>query len=174
MLTADQKDKLDFLSRLENYDIGESLYKQHEGMLNKRFKMQPSHNDIAWSMLNELSSKSKYRPMVYIEMARIAQLEGKDSKPYIAEITKSELRELRSMGVKYVKVVGCGMRNDDPNTCDNCKSLFDKKLILNNELKKPQIPHVCSNEQCRCSYVGYEKIELEDKLNNEIRAILNE
>jgi len=148
--------KTNQLRRLEGYGVTEKDYDRHEKMLEKRFGATPSTNDIVWSILSELSAKRKHIPMVYIDMARIASMEGKDTKPYIEKVNKSELRELRSIGIKEVKIIDCSWRNDDPHICDACKALFDKKLLLKDEIKNPQIPHVlCTSESRRCYYVPY-------------------
>jgi len=94
--------------------------------------------------------------MIYYEMARLISEEGKDPKPYLSNALCIELQELKKGGAKTVRVVGCGMRGDDPSACNKCIALHGKKYDIDVALQTLPIPTLCENEEglCRCSYIS--------------------
>jgi hypothetical protein len=111
-----------------------------------------------WGILNEFVSKSRDLhsiKMAYYEMARLAQEEGKDTKPFIAEALRIELKELKKQGIKTVRIVNYGGRSDDPSTCSKCKLLYGHKLDIDIAIKTLPVPTMCENQfGCRCSYIS--------------------
>ncbi len=124
--------------------------------LSKQFGKTASINDTIWKILNtQVTKRVSFHDvkMAYYEMARLVSIEGKDPKPYCAEALRTELLELKSLGVKTVTIEGYGMRSD--SSCDKCKSLHGKKFDIETALQEMPIPTVCEdNFGCKCSYIA--------------------
>jgi hypothetical protein len=122
--------------------------------LSKRFGQVAIVNDAIWMILNNRVGTDYHETKIaYYQMADIVSSEGKDPKPYIRLALETELLHLKEFGVKEVEIVGCGGRNDDPSTCEKCRSILGKRLTIEQALKYMPIPKVCERvEGCRCDY----------------------
>ena len=155
LITEDDANIEDWLVRLAQFRITKAEFDSNRQNLSKQFGSLASINDTVWRILNEevLKRRSFHDvEMAYYEMARLASTEDKDPKPFCAEALRTQLTELKTQGVKIVKIVGYGMRND--SSCRKCRSLHGKKFDIEVALRELPIPTVCEDELgCKCSYV---------------------
>jgi hypothetical protein len=158
LLTEDDAKIEKWLIFLNQFGIIREDFDNYRKRLSKQFGSTTSVNDTVWGILNEFVSKSSDLhsiKMAYYEMARLAREEGKDTKPFITEALRIELKELKKQGVKTVRVVNCGNRGDDPSTCSKCKSLYGKKFDIDIAIRTLPIPTMCEEKLgCRCSYMS--------------------
>lgn len=158
LLTEDDAAIEDWLLRLALFNVTRKDFDTIREKLSNQFGVLASVNDTVWTILNEQVSKGRDLHTIrtaYYEMARLASLEGKDPKPYCTEALRTQLYELKSMGVKTVKIVGYGRRSD--SSCSKCKSLHGKKLNIETALREMPIPTVCEDEfGCKCEYLRAE------------------
>jgi len=115
LVTEDDANIEDWLVRLALFNITKADFDSNRQNLSKQFGSLASVNDTVWRLLNEQVMKRRSFhdiQMAYYEMARLASIEGKDPKPFCAEALITQLTELKSQGVRTVKVVGYGMRSD--------------------------------------------------------------
>jgi hypothetical protein len=149
MYTEDDAKREDYLIKFEGHDVTREVYEKHERDLTKQFGFKPASNDVVWRILNVLVGKGDYH--AYLEMARIAEMEGKDSNPYLEKFAKCTLLEMMEDGfVTHVRTNTC----NDQYVCKNCKILSQKKIPINEALEYMPIPRLCTGEKCRCSYVA--------------------
>ena len=155
LLTEEQCDIEDWIKRLEKYGVNQKTFTRHRKQLSRKFGTRASVNDTIWRILNTLVSQTRdyqEQSFIYQEMARLVSMEGKDSKPYIAELLKARLMHFKQDGViDAVKIKTC---NDDL-VCQACRSLANKVYSLDAALEQMPIPTLCQSERgCRCWYVG--------------------
>ncbi len=148
----------DWLRYLEQFRITRRDFDRHQAELTQQFGQQASVNDTVWRILNSLIVETRNPHTlqgVYREMARLANQEGKDPKPYDVERVRLELTDLKWQGVKTVRIVGSGYRVDDPGACPACQALWGKKYTIEEALAQMPIPTQCENpDGCRCEYVS--------------------
>jgi hypothetical protein len=142
----------DWLERVSHFRITKKTFLEHRESLSKQFKQEASINDTAWRILNLLIRENKSHfdiKLIYLEMAHIVSLEGKNPKPYLAEAAKQELLELKAEGAKKVKISTL----NDYSTCKACSKLEGKVYTIDQALFSLPIPNLCENVSgCRCSY----------------------
>jgi predicted RNA-binding Zn-ribbon protein involved in translation (DUF1610 family) len=156
LMTEREAALTDWASRLENLGVSRTQLDHDRSELTKQFGFDPPINDIVWRTLNSIVTKSSYVGAVkfaYLEMSHLAQLEGKNSTPYIAEAAKIELLEIKESGV--VKRVRTQTVNDSL-VCPNCRALAKKEIDLDEAIAKLPVPNECTNANgCRCWYIGF-------------------
>lgn len=152
LLTEDEKDIDDWLKRVEGLGVTYKLFKEQRSKLSQEFGQQASVNDTAWRILNSLvvsKQSNSNRKIIYLEMAHIVTLEGKNPNPYLTEAVKYELLDFSSSGIKKVKVTNA----NDSLICANCRKLENKVISINQALKEMPIPNNCEKKTgCRCWY----------------------
>lgn len=150
LLTEEQATIKDWINRLERLDLTEEMFEIHRAALVKQFGKPPLINDVIWRFLNAQLTKSRdffNLKIVYLEMARLVSMEGKDPKPYLVKACKMELLELKKSGTSKVKVYTC----NDNLVCSECRKLENKVFTIAEALETMPVPHLCQNQNgCRC------------------------
>ena len=152
MVTEFDSLKIDWIKSVGWLGIGDTEIEDSKKHLQNQFNTEPNFNDIRWNVLNRLVLKSAGNPQmsraIYLEMAHILELEGKDNSEPIARAFKFELLEDKKNGVKFVEIFNC---NDD-NVCAECRKMAKKKIPIDVAVETSPIPNTCTNEYCRCWY----------------------
>jgi hypothetical protein len=151
LLTEEDAEIHDWLGRLGCLNLTRDGFELQRQALGKELGYRASIDDTIWRILN-LQTKARDLQLAsfsYHEMARIAGSEGRDFKPYLVEALRAQLLDLKSQGMKTVKVMG----NNDSAGCRKCKSLDGKRFPIDVALAKMPIPNLCTDEGgCRCWY----------------------
>jgi len=152
LLTKDDADIADWLERVQQLGITRSDFNHKRQKLSDRFGKKASVNDTAWGILNELIVSMKKREnqkIIYLEMAHIAIIEGKDPTKYLAEAAKQDLFGYKALGIRRVKVY----TTNDNEVCENCRKMSNKTYDIDQAIKDLPIPNNCKgNDFCRCWY----------------------
>ena len=161
IVTLEEAEIRDWLFRLEKYGVSRKDFDRHRADLTRQFGTKAGVNDTVWRILNSLIATERDIQTlrgVYWEMAGLVSGEGKDPKPYLAEALKLDLLMLKREGVKAVRIVGCGGRVDDSSACPACRTLWGKKLAIDEAVSQMPIPTKCERPDgwCRCDYVSEE------------------
>jgi len=156
LMTEDDAKIEDWLVRLAQFGITKNDLKKTRQILSEQFGVLASINDTVWRILNnQVIARNSFHTIeiAYYEMARLASMEGKDPMPYCSHALQLQLNQLKSEGVKTVKIVGYGMRSD--SSCEKCKLLHGETFDMEIALQDLPIPRLCENEfGCKCSYIG--------------------
>ena len=152
MVTEFESRKVDWLRRVENFEVTASVFDSTMELLREKFKTEPMFNDICWGILNKLLGKYANDPqnskMIYYEMAWLLQSEGKNNSETIIKANQIELLEIKKNGFKYVSVETA---NDD-QVCVECRKMESERIPIDLAIETNPIPHRCKNKYCRCSY----------------------
>jgi len=146
LMTEENASIEDWIDRL---DISRKEFDQYRKEVSLNFGFTASVNDTIWRILNIRQD--------FWEMGRLVSMEGKDPKPYIRQEQLKILRELKSSGVKKVRVQVYGGQIDQ-STCEKCKSLHGKVFDIDKAIEETPVPNLCENEDgwCRCTYIDAE------------------
>ena len=147
--------KWKFTHDLAKLKISEKEYDDHKAKLAKKFGFEPIFFDVAWDLLNaralRLAKSRNFNNLgiLYYEMARFLNEEGKDFFHVLKQSKEMELEHLKTMGVKKVEIM-CG-----PGACPSCLKLDKKILAIDEALKIMPVPNKdCTNvlydNFCRC------------------------
>ena len=127
--------------------------------MSQQFGSYASVNDTIWFILNELvmtEHNIDRLANLYLHMAEIASVEGKDPMPYVAEARKYQAQRNTSdllMWLDSVKYVRIYTTNDDL-VCKNCRKLDNKRFRIEDALLNMPIPHKCiSPTGCHCYFI---------------------
>lgn len=153
LITQEEARIREWVGRLGRFGVTRKDLLKARKRLSRRFGTQASLNDTAWGILNRLVTKIRPEEQshVYEEMARLARIEGRDAKPFIAEARRAELRAYKRQGCKTVETRTC---NDDL-VCPSCKALEGKPLAIDKAVTSLPVPTQCTAEGgCRCWYVA--------------------
>lgn len=145
LLTQDDADIHDWLVQFtaSSIPVDRREFDVVRESLGQEFGKQATVNDTVWRILNRYRSEQSY----YL-MARLAQMENRDPRPFIVSAHKTALHRMRSDGVKLVHIANM----NDSYVCDECKKLAGATFTIEQALKELPIPSRCSHE-CRCFYV---------------------
>ena len=145
------------INQLNSYDINEKDYDNRKKELSKKLNSEANDGDVVWSLLNEqLNKKMKdndfgFLSMIYNDMARILNKEGKDCFTYLQQAIKMDLLRLQQSSFNKVEISTCGI-----NSCEACQKLDSKVFTIEEALEKMPIPYKeCTHEigYCRCCYI---------------------
>lgn len=146
----------DWLTYLTPLNISKKHFDDATSQLTQQFGRPPGFYDVVWRLLNNLVATSRSFSDVenaYREMARVASFEQKDPSPYLAQALMTSLKAMKIRGVKQV-IISCYAGDPDFSTCEACRSLYGKKLTLDEALATLPIPNKCTNDTgCRCEYM---------------------
>jgi hypothetical protein len=155
MITEYDYKKFNWLNRVAIFDVDETFFDSSRIKLKQKFSTEPLFNDVCWSILNKLLEKyagdAQHSRMVYLEMAYILELEGKDNKETIIRAYRNELIEWKRLKNKNVFALTA---NDD-HVCEECKKMSTEKIPIDLAIETNPIPNRCKNKYCRCSYGTY-------------------
>ena len=148
LLTQEQAIIKDWKTRLEKFGFTENEFSKHREALTQQFGHTPSINDTIWRFLNSQIVKTKDKA-IYYEMAHLVSMEGKDPKPYLAEVSKQTLLECKKLRARKVGVRNC----TDAYVRPECHKLENQIFTPKEALEKMAIPALCQNKDgCRCWY----------------------
>ena len=102
LLTEEEAQVLDWVSRLENYGLTVQKFEKLRDELSKGFTTKATVNDTIWSFFHSWINAhpiSEQTKNVYYEMARLVSMEGRDGKPLIEAARRSQLTYFKSHGV---------------------------------------------------------------------------
>lgn len=152
LTTEEEANIIDILNRLEPYGVDQKLFAKHHQELSKQFGFKAPANDTVWRILNTLVAEKKDyfdKKNIYLEMAHLVQMEGKNPKQHLANAAKMDLLDNRENGYEQVQINNC---NDDL-VCKSCRSLEGKTFTIEEAMSEMPIPNLCqSDDGCRCWY----------------------
>ena len=159
MKTETGKDFIDYAKRLYWLEVTVSKLEKEQRKLSKKFGAEASANDTIWSILNRSLEAGNYdrNSRVYMEMARVLEVEGKDFTHLIEESQKQTL-----MGIKQrasdipgheEKIVIDSYVNDG-YVCEKCQELDGREFSMDEPIENIPLPaEVCESETgCRCTF----------------------
>ena len=153
LLTEDDAKIIDWLDRLNGFNIDRRAFDKHRDALTKQFGFQAPVNDTLWRIFTLLKRESRGHQdlkWVSLHMAEILREEGKDPTPHLADALREELLDYKESGVLFVQVSTC----NDRHVCRSCEALTEQIFSIDDALKMMPIPHACvSTTKCRCGYV---------------------
>lgn len=172
MKTETEKAFIDYSGRLGWLGVSASKLEKEQKKLSKRFGTRASANDTVWSVLNKsLTGKNHQQDaMIYREMVRLLEVEGKDSQDLSDQANaalmrakkqadkkrrQSLIKELKEnkkfqkeSGIEFKVVIHTA---NDHLVCDNCRKASEKTYTVEQFLREMPIPEGCENpEGCRC------------------------
>lgn len=150
----DEKHKIKY--KMVYFGMSEKDYYFHKNKLAKKRGFEPEYFDIIWDLLNEktmeLANDKNFNELslLYYKMALFLNEEGKDFSHVLQQSRKTELENMKAMGIKKVEIMSIG-------GCLSCKELNGKKFTIKEALDTMPIPNKnCLNEKfnnfCRCIY----------------------
>jgi hypothetical protein len=152
MVTEYESKKIDWLKRVSCFDVNASLFDSTRNELENKFQSKPLFNDVCWNILNKLLEKYagniQFSKLIYLEMAHILELEGKDNKETIIRAYKNELIEMKRLKFKNV----FALTTNDDHVCEECNKMSIEKIPIDIAIETNPIPNRCKNKYCRCSY----------------------
>lgn len=151
LLTQEDADIEDWVKRVEYLGVTVSYFKEQWKTARKEMGQHPELTDVAWRILNNLLlTQRRDKSAVYLEMANIARIEGKNPNPYLTEANREILLSFRAdQSVTKVKV----QHVRDRLVCPTCLELEGKQWTIEEALSNPPIPDSCTSENgCRCYY----------------------
>ena len=165
LVTEDDARKIDWLKRLDEYEVTEQDFVVTKDQLSKKFGQEPGNQDVLWSLFNQLIVKNRNDlqtlKRIYHEMALFLNDLGKDFFSVLQLSAKMELMIYKQAGIKKVQIITCGT-----GSCEQCRRMQDKIFTTEEALSSMPIPvETCTKIMadgqrgfCICSYVA--KIEI--------------
>jgi len=140
----------DWLYRVGHFGITRKNFEERENELIKKLNFAPV-NDVIWGLFNSLVSLDRQNnSMIYWEMSRLVQMEGKDPSHYLKQSYKGKLLGYIEEGFKFVET---GSYINDDLVCEKCKNLNGKIYQIKDALVELPIPNECNSQHgCRCDY----------------------
>lgn len=149
LVTEEEASIRDWLARLGGLGVTRQDFERARGKLSKQFGFRAGVNDTVWRILNSMVGQPQSQPVlksVYLEMAHLAELEGKDPKPYLTQAHEGEMSQHQES--RAVRMVEFRTANDN-FVCANCRALERKRFPVD---EAPVLPYerCTSKEGCRC------------------------
>lgn len=156
MVTEFDSNKIDWLRRVEYLGVTSQTFEKDKSILFELWHTEPSFGDICWSILNELIGNAALKNPVdyinlmsiYLEMAHILDIEGKDSKGEILIANNYCLLDLKQNGYHKITTRNC----NDEFVCGECIKMAAETIPIDMAIQDNPIPNRCKNDQCRCGY----------------------
>lgn len=158
LLTEEEAAIQDWLSRLESLGVTRKDFDSHRQQLSRQFGFKAPVNDTIWRILNSLiTAKADHVQLVrvYVEMAGLLRLEGKDARWCSEEARRHHLLEVIE-GLRDSAHSGFDMRLvvstcNDSLVCPVCQALAKRTYTLAEA--ESLLTSTCRSEGgCRCSY----------------------